>query len=126
MSKKTGIVKDMRYLHHLSGFAHPESPQRLAAIYEMLDNPMMCWKFIDIEPREATDDEIATVHSSSYVKYIASTAGKDFVMLDPDTSTSPESYQIAKLAVGGVTSSLIVLVVLAELPALSWACTWTV
>ena len=31
-----------------------------------------------------------------------------------------------KLAVGGVMSSLIVLVVLAVFPALSWACTWTV
>jgi acetoin utilization deacetylase AcuC-like enzyme len=106
MSKKTGIVKDMRYLRHLAGFAHPESPQRLAAVYEMLDNPIMSWKFRDIEPREATHDEITTVHSSSYVKYIASTAGKDCVMLDPDTSTSPETYQVSKLAVGGMCNAI--------------------
>jgi acetoin utilization deacetylase AcuC-like enzyme len=106
MSKKTGIVKDKRYLQHSAGFAHPESPQRLAAIYEMLENPVMSWKFTEIEPREATHDEIATVHSSSYINFVASTAGQDFVMLDPDTATSPETYQIAKLAVGGVCNAI--------------------
>ncbi len=45
MSKKTGVVKDTRYLQHSAGFSHPESPERLAAIYEMLDNPLMHWKF---------------------------------------------------------------------------------
>ena len=54
--------------------AHPESPERLAAIYEMLDNPLMSWKFTHIEPREATHKEIETIHSPSYVEFIASTA----------------------------------------------------
>ena len=76
MSKKTGIVKDTRYLQHSAGFAHPESPERLAAIYEMLDNPLMHWKFTQIEPREATHKEIETIHSPSYVEFIASTAGQ--------------------------------------------------
>jgi acetoin utilization deacetylase AcuC-like enzyme len=106
MSRKTGIVKDRRYLKHSAGFAHPESPERLAAIYEMLENPIMSWKFTEIEPREATHEEIATIHSSSYIDFIASTAGKDCVMLDPDTATSPETYQIAKLAVGGVCNAI--------------------
>jgi acetoin utilization deacetylase AcuC-like enzyme len=106
VSRKTGIVKDSRYLQHSAGFAHPESPERLAAIYEMLDNPGMSWKFTEIEPREATHEEIAAIHSPAYIDYIASTAGKDCVMLDPDTATSPETYQIAKLAVGGVCNAI--------------------
>jgi len=106
MSRKTGIVKDKRYLLHSAGFSHPESPERLAGIYEMLDNPAMSWKFTQIEAREATHDEIATVHSPSYVDFIASTAGKDCVMLDADTITSPETYSIAKLAVGGVCNAI--------------------
>jgi acetoin utilization deacetylase AcuC-like enzyme len=72
----------------------------------MLENPVMSWKFTEIEPREATHDEIATVHSASYINYVASTAGQKFVMLDPDTATSPETYQIAKLAVGGVCNAV--------------------
>ena len=106
MSKKTGVVKDIRYMKHSCGFAHPESPQRLAAIYEMLDNPLMSWKFTHIEPREATHKEIETIHSPSYVEFIASTAGQSCVYLDPDTATSPETYEIAKLAVGGVCNAI--------------------
>jgi acetoin utilization deacetylase AcuC-like enzyme len=106
MSKKTGIVKDNRYLKHSAGFAHPESPERLAAIYEMLDNPLMSWKFKPIEPREATHKEIEAIHSPAYVEFIASTAGKRSVYLDPDTATSPETYEIAKLAVGGVCNAI--------------------
>jgi acetoin utilization deacetylase AcuC-like enzyme len=106
MSKKTGVVKDTRYLQHSAGFSHPESPERLAAIYEMLDNPLMHWKFNHIEPRVATHKEIETIHSVSYVEFIASTAGQSCVYLDPDTATSPETYEIAKLAVGGVCNAI--------------------
>jgi acetoin utilization deacetylase AcuC-like enzyme len=106
LSRKTGIVKDKRYLHHSAGIAHPESPERLAAIYEMLENPSMAGKFAQIKPREATHKEIETIHSPSYVEFIASTAGERSVFLDPDTATSPESYEIAKLAVGGVCNAI--------------------
>jgi acetoin utilization deacetylase AcuC-like enzyme len=106
MSRKTGIVKDKRYLLHSAGFSHPESPERLAAIYEMLENPLMAWKFTQIKPREATHKEIETIHSPSYVEFIASTAGQQSVYLDPDTATSPETYEIAKLAVGGVCNAI--------------------
>jgi acetoin utilization deacetylase AcuC-like enzyme len=106
MSKKTGVVKDTRYLQHSAGFSHPESPERLAAIYEMLDNPLMHWKFTHIEPRVATHKEIETIHSPAYVEFIASTAGQNCVYLDPDTATSPATYEIAKLAVGGVCNAI--------------------
>ncbi|MBN1364787.1 MAG: histone deacetylase [Syntrophaceae bacterium] len=106
MSRKTGIVKDARYLQHSMGFAHPESPERLTAIYQMLDNPQMSWKFTTIEPREATHQEIETIHAPSYVEFIASTAGKRSVYLDPDTSTCAESYATAKLAVGGLCNAI--------------------
>ncbi len=106
MSRKTGIVKDNRYLRHSAGFAHPESPERLTAIYEMLDNPAISWKFTEIEPREATYQELTAVHSPSYVDLIASTAGQDCVFLDPDTATSPATYEVAKLAAGGVCNAI--------------------
>jgi acetoin utilization deacetylase AcuC-like enzyme len=106
MPKKTGIVKDQRYLQHSAGAYHPESPERLAAVHAMLANPAMVDKFVQIAPREATHKEIEMVHALSYVEYIASTAGKDSVYLDPDTATSPESYEIAKLAAGGLLNAI--------------------
>lgn len=106
MSKRTGIVQDQRYLQHSAGAYHPESPQRLAAVHAMLNTPTMAQKFVQITPREATHQEIEMIHVPPYVEDIAETAGKDRVYLDPDTSTSPESYETAKLAVGGLLNAI--------------------
>ncbi len=106
MIVKTGIVRDERYLRHETGRFHPESPQRLEAIYEMLDSSDMRGKFVDIKPRYAEEDEISVVHSQSYIERVASTSGKERTFLDPDTETSPESFQIAKLAVGGLLNAI--------------------
>lgn len=106
MSLKTGIVKDYKYLRHEMGPFHPESPERLKAMYEMIEAPDMKGKFIEIEPRLATHEEIGMIHQSSYIDLVASTAGRAHTSLDPDTSTSPESYDIAKLAVGGMCNAI--------------------
>src|SRR4030042_7074083 len=101
MSKNTGIVKDMRYLRHGPEHGHPESPQRLISIYEMLDNPDMSWKFAWIDARYATREELERVHLPSYIDYIAATAGKTR-MLDPDTVATAGTDDAARLAGGGV------------------------
>ncbi len=106
MSKNTGIVKDRRYLRHGSEFTHPETPQRLVSIYEMLDNPDMAWKFTGIDARHATREELERVHRSSYIDFIAQTAGKAMTMLDPDTVATAETYDTARLAAGGVMNAI--------------------
>jgi len=106
MSKNTGIVKDRRYLGHGSGFAHPETPQRLVSIYEMLDNPDMAWKFTEIDARLATREELERVHRPFYIDLIAGTAGKAMTMLDPDTVATAETYDAARLAAGGVINAI--------------------
>ena len=52
-----------------------------------------------ILPRPATHDELLRVHTAGHVDQMAATAGHA-VMLDPDTFTSPDSYDIARLAAG--------------------------
>ena len=106
MSKNTGIVKDRRYLRHGSEFTHPETPQRLVSIYEMVDNPDMAWKLNVIEARHATRPEIERVHCPSYVDFIAATAGKPMTMLDPDTVATADTYDTALLAAGGVMNAI--------------------
>jgi len=91
---------------HDAGFGHPESPQRLEATHAILGATDMAGKFVEIEPRYATHEEIALIHSHSYIKLVAGTAGKPFVSLDPDTATTPESYDVAKLAVGGLCNAI--------------------
>ncbi len=46
------------------------------------------------------------VHLPSYIDMIASTAGQPARRLDPDTVTSPKSYEAACLAVGGVLEAI--------------------
>lgn len=97
----TGIVKDLRYLQHDMGSFHVESPRRLEAIYKMIETEID-FPLVVIEPRPATEEEIGFVHSPSYVKFISQTSGKERVYLDPDTSTSPGSFETALLAAGGL------------------------
>jgi len=99
---KTGIVKDHRYLEHITGNYHPESHHRLEAIYSMLEDDDIKGRFIDIKPRFATRMELEYVHSKEYISQVVLTDGKPMVMLDGDTQTSPKSWQAAQLAAGGV------------------------
>ena len=104
--KKTGLVRDNRFMDHEMGAHHPESPQRLAVIYEMLEQEDMSGKFLDIPVRRATKEELLLVHSSSYVEQIAATEGKSYSYLDPDTQTSEGSYEAALLAAGGLCEAI--------------------
>ncbi len=95
-----GIVRDEIYLAHVTDGYHPENPDRLKHIYAMLD-AMDDGGIVYVSPRRATHEEIALVHDVSYIESIASTKGRS-VRLDPDTATSPGSYEAACMAVGGV------------------------
>jgi acetoin utilization deacetylase AcuC-like enzyme len=101
MSSSTGVVRHNLYKAHLAGFPHVESPRRLEAVYEMLDRADMARRFPIIPPRPATHEELAWVHTNALIERIAATDGKAHTSLDPDTHTTPLSYQAAKLAAGG-------------------------
>lgn len=103
--RKTGIVKDRRYLNHGSAY-HPESPARLEAIYAMLEQSDMDGHFIDIAPRYADREEIALVHDPQHIKEVAETAGKAHSFLDADTETTPDSFDTALLAAGGFLNAV--------------------
>ncbi len=102
---KTGIVRDWRYTEHEMGAFHPENPQRINVIYEMLDKEFPL-PLKEIKPRFASEEEIEMVHSRSYIQTIKETAGKERVYLDPDTSTCSRSYETALLAAGGLLKAI--------------------
>ena len=103
---KTGIVKDARYLEHITPDYHPENHHRLEVIYGMLNEGDMAGRFVEVVPRFAIKEEIELIHTSGYISRVAATADEPHTMLDPDTHTSPKSYEAAKLAVGGVLESV--------------------
>lgn len=98
---KTGIIKDLLYLEHITDDYHPESHHRLEAIYKMLEEKDMAGKFVEIKPRDATREELGYIHTQEYISRVASTKVKSRVMLDPDTHTSPRSWEAAARAAGG-------------------------
>ncbi|OGP76913.1 MAG: histone deacetylase [Deltaproteobacteria bacterium RBG_16_50_11] len=100
--KKTGIVRDDRYLAHVMDLGHPESPERLKVIYRMLEEEEMKGLYELVKPRAATRGELEMNHTPAYIDLIASTAGKPHTRLDMDTSTCDQSYEAALFAAGGL------------------------
>jgi len=98
------IIKDDRYLEHNPGDGHPESPDRLRVIHDLIAK-----EFSDlplIEPRVATEDELAAVHDPFYIQTVANTEGRAFSRLDADTGVSARSYRVARLAAGGLLNAV--------------------
>jgi len=103
----TGLVYHPAYLEHDMGFGHPESPNRLRAIMQQLEQSGTLAKVTRIEPRRAEDEWITQVHSSSNVVSLnrhVPASGR--VSLDPDTLMSPGSLTAAYLAAGGALAAV--------------------
>lgn len=101
----TGIIWDERYLQHETGPYHPERPERLIAIRKMLESSSVGEQLERLTPRLASQEEIALIHSLDYVRAIAEVQGET-TQLDPDTVSSPDSYQAARLAAGGLLETV--------------------
>jgi len=101
----TGIVKDKRYMEHDMGPFHVETPKRIEAIYRMIEEKID-FSLPVIKPRPATEKELEFIHTPGHISRVKSTAGKEHVQLDPDTSTSPKSWEVACLAAGGVLKAV--------------------
>ncbi len=103
----TGLVYDPRYLDHDMGAGHPESPNRLRAIMQQLEQSGTAARLTRIEPREAEDEWITQIHTPSYLAMLKSHAPTNGrVSLDPDTSMSPGSLTAAYLAAGGALAAV--------------------
>jgi acetoin utilization deacetylase AcuC-like enzyme len=98
---RVGVVHHSLYQEHDPGPFHPESPRRLLALEEILAGPA-AGLFTEVEPRPATKEEICRVHRTNHFERMAATAGVPQTMIDPDTQTSPRSFEAALLAAGGL------------------------
>ncbi len=102
MDRKTAIFKDPLFLEHDPGYGHPESPERLRVLYEMLARPEQAAGYLFPAFGPADDDLLALNHTRPHIARVEATAGKTFATLDPDTHTSPRSAAAARLAAGAV------------------------
>ena len=98
------LIASPRFQEHNTPPGHPERPERA----EVFDAVIKDWRdrVADVvEPRAATPEELLRVHSTEHVRRISETNGRA-AMLDADTFTSPESYEIALLAAGAVVQAV--------------------
>jgi acetoin utilization deacetylase AcuC-like enzyme len=102
---KTALVADRRYMKHFAGRHHPERPERIAAMMEMSER-LTRPDLKSLTPREATLDEITMCHHRDYVLQVQRSAGIERQDFDPDTHSSPETWQNALLASGGVLTAV--------------------
>ncbi len=103
---KIALVQDPLYLEHLTGISHPESPQRLKAISEMLKNSGLDTKCKTLEPRKATAEEIQLIHTPELYKQVQESQYRESTYLDGDTHASEKSFLAAEFAVGGLLTAL--------------------
>ncbi len=104
--RKLGIAIDDIFKMHDNGYGHPESPDRIRVINDMLINTGLMNKVELIEPFDALKEHISLVHEARHFDLIESTRGKERVYLDADTSTSPKSFEAAIRAAGGMIKSI--------------------
>jgi len=98
------VIHSSRFAEHTTPPGHPERPER-ADVMEAIASRWRERGCTMTEPRAATDEQLARVHDEAYIRSIAATAGRA-VALDPDTFTSPESYDVARLAAGAAVDAV--------------------
>lgn len=98
------LITSDRFAEHQMPPGHPESSER-ADVMALIAREWRDAGGDVVAPREATREQLARVHDGAYLQRIAETAGSS-VALDPDTYTSPESHEIARLAAGAAVDAV--------------------
>jgi acetoin utilization deacetylase AcuC-like enzyme len=96
-----GVVLDEAFTKHRTPPGHPERAERITALLEAFNHWEGARRLIRYVPEPAPPEWIMKVHSERHFKLVRDTADASEVFLDPDTQTSPESFETALLAVGG-------------------------
>lgn len=98
----TGFLYDSRFLDHLTGPGHPESPARLTAVMKHLETLEWFARLERVAAKPSDWKWIETVHAPAYVRRAEDACVQGARMLDtPDVSISESSFDAAVLAAGG-------------------------
>jgi len=97
----TGYVYDPIFLKHTYR-GHPESADRLHAILRALTEAGLQTALTQIPARAATRDELAYAHHPGYIARVEEVSARGGGHLDPDTYTTPHTYQAAATAAGSL------------------------
>ncbi len=106
---ETAVVYSPKYLHHKTGQHHPETPSRLRVIMRELNKSGILENenCSLVEPEIASINDLELVHDIDHIPRIKQFCRRGGGLLDTrDTMVSPESYDVALLAVGGTVKAV--------------------
>jgi acetoin utilization deacetylase AcuC-like enzyme len=96
------IIYSKQFLLHQTGSGHPEKPERLEAIASALQNApwslQLDWQ-LPTPVTEKVFNMVKTIHSEEHIATIKKIATSGGGYIESDTPISPQSYDIALLAV---------------------------
>ncbi|NET69584.1 MAG: histone deacetylase [Sphaerospermopsis sp. SIO1G2] len=96
------VIYSDEFLDHKISPYHPEKPERLTAIVEVLKNAELTEKITWLNPNPVTKNLmqwIEKVHTTTHIQLIQAISNNGGGHLDGDTPISPRSYDVALLAV---------------------------
>jgi acetoin utilization deacetylase AcuC-like enzyme len=97
------IIYSDRFLDHDTGRSHPERPDRLRAIVAALKSAPWAERLHWQLPTPPTDRDVLPwvkrLHRPEYIERVQELAATGGGLLDMDTPVSPQSYDVALLAV---------------------------
>jgi acetoin utilization deacetylase AcuC-like enzyme/formylglycine-generating enzyme required for sulfatase activity len=105
---KTGFLYDDIFLRHDTGAGHPEQPARLTAIVKHLEQSASNTQLLMLgPPKPATQQWLATVHTTEYVQRAQNAWEQGMRFLDSmDVPVSQHSYEVATHAAGGLLQAV--------------------
>lgn len=107
MASKTAILAHPIYRDHLVGRQHPERPERYDAVAEGLSKAGLLQAALRIPPRVATEDEMLLCHTRHYLHLAQKDIESGYSSLSTgDTDVTPNSWEIARRAAGGVLNAV--------------------
>jgi acetoin utilization deacetylase AcuC-like enzyme len=107
MTFATAILADPVYKEHQTGKSHPECPERMDAVVHALERDGAIKDALRIPVRTATEDELALCHTRPYIaitKRDVASGARD--LSTGDTQISPQSFDVALKAAGGLLNAV--------------------
>jgi acetoin utilization deacetylase AcuC-like enzyme len=98
------VLTSDRFADHLTPPGHPERPERAEVMQYVVSQWRARGGAVE-EAHSAATDELARIHDADYISMVRETAGRA-VALDPDTFTSPDTYEVACLAAGAACQAV--------------------
>jgi acetoin utilization deacetylase AcuC-like enzyme len=104
---KTALLADPHCREHLAGVNHPERPERYDAVVQGLRKAGLTERLLALEPRSATTEELLLCHTKEYLSTAQHDVEAGYPQLTTgDTDITPNSWEIALRATGGVLNAV--------------------